>query len=167
MIQRDEDGPERGLEAGLLVEELDDLGGLGSPLELHHEPQAVPIRLVTDVGQVVDPPLPGEARDLLDDPGFGDRIRQLGDDELFLPAPQGLLDDAGPHDHTTAPLLIHVADPVATHDESPCREVGAGQVAHHNVEGRLGLFDQGLQGGCYLPEVVRRDVGAEADGDPG
>ena len=61
VIQGDEDGPESGLEAGLLVKELDDLGGLGAPLELHHEPQAVPIRLVTDVGEGVDPPLPGEA----------------------------------------------------------------------------------------------------------
>ena len=166
VVQRDNDGPERALEAGLLEQQLDDRARLGTPLQLQDEPEPVAVRFVTDVGEVHNAASSREVGDLSDDPRLGDRIRELGYDELVPSAPQRLLHDAGTHDDPAAAGLVHVSNPVTPYYESARREVGPRKVLHQDIDRRIGILDQGPQGGGDLPQVVGWHVGAQPHGDP-
>ena len=124
MIQRDHDGSERALKAGLLQQQLDDLAGLGALFQLQHQPEPVPVRLVPDLGQVRNAAFSRKIRDLANDPRLRDRVWEFGDDELFLAAPQRLLHDAGTHDDPAPSGLVHVSNSASPDHESRRGEVG-------------------------------------------
>ena len=166
VVQRDHDGPKRALEAGLLEQQLDDLPRLGTPFQLQYEPEPVPVRLVTDVGEVHNAAFSRKIGDLPDDTSLGDRIGKLGHHELAPPPPQRLLHDTGTHDYAAPPGLVHVTNSVTPDYESTCRKVRPRKVLHQDIECWIRLLNQSPQGGGDLPQVVGWHVRAQPHGDP-
>ena len=82
VVQRQHDGPEGGLKVGPLVQNPEHLPRIRSALELHHQAEPVPIRLVPQVGDLVGAALAGQVDDLVDDLALAGGIRNLGDHQL-------------------------------------------------------------------------------------
>ena len=117
---------------------------------------------------------------LLEQGGLVHHVRQLGDDDRHA-AVAGLLEgDLGPDDDAAAAVGVHLADGVdglvlagdgvaarleAEH-RAAGREVGTEDVLAEIVRGQLRVVDQVPGGIADLAQVVGRDVGRHADGDP-
>jgi hypothetical protein len=134
-------------------------------LELDDEANSVAIRLVPNVGDVVDLPPLRQPGDLLDDLGLVHGVGQLGDDQLLLAATKRLLHDPGPHDDPAAAFAVHLLDALPTDDEAGRREVRPRDVPHEVVDGAVGIHDQLSNPRGDLRQVVRRNIGAHPDRD--
>ena len=78
---REHDDPERRLQLRVLVQIVQhDVGHL-APAELDHDPHAVAVRLVPQIGDALDHLLAHQLGDLLDQPRLVDLVGNLGDDD--------------------------------------------------------------------------------------
>jgi len=113
----------RALQGRVLVELVDHLARLRAALELDHHADPAPIGFVTQVRDRVDPILAHKLGDALDQRGFVDHVRQLGDHDP-LPGGVHVLDvgDAA-HDHAPFAFAIGGLDSVAADDDAAGRKV--------------------------------------------
>ena len=141
--------------------------GIDAVLDLHHQPCAV-----GQIGQVLHP---GDADqlaridallDLFDDPFRTDQVGQFGDDDAAAARRDPFDAGPGPHLEGTTSGGVGVTDAVETDYPPPAGEVGAGQVPHQLLQGDLPVFQERLQRGDHLPEVVRGDVSGHSHRDP-
>ncbi len=160
------DHAEAGLERGMLVDPVeDDLGG-GVPPQLEDDAGAVPVRLVPQVRDAVDPFRLDEVGDQLQERGLVDLVRDLGDDDLRPPV--ALPDLGRPPEPQGPPAgLVRLPDPLRGVQHPARREVGGRKDGHDLVEGRRRVLQEQQQGVDELPQVVGRHVRRHADGDPG
>ncbi len=139
-------------------------------LELDHDPHAVAVRLVAQVGDLGDLLLLHELGDLADDAALAallHRVRQLGDDDRLLAVRERLGVGAGAHADPAAAGLVGLADARQAEDDAAGREVRALDVLHQAGGVDVRVVDEGDGGGDHLAQVVRRDVRRHADGDAG
>ena len=68
--------------SGVIGEEVvEHHAGDGVALQLDDDPHPAPVGLVADVGDALDPLVPHQLGDLLDQPGLVDLVGDLGDDD--------------------------------------------------------------------------------------
>ena len=166
--QRDHVHAERRLHRRVLVELVQDDLGVRIALELDHEPHAVAIGVVLDVGDLGQLLLVDQIDDLLDDAAVAallDHEGQLGDHDRLAVAANLLEVRRGAHAHAAAAGLVGVADAGEAEDEAARREVRALHVLHQARRVDVRVVDEGDRGRDRLPEVVRRDVRRHAHGD--
>ena len=165
--QRDGVDPEGVLELGQLVELVEDDLGDGRVLELDHQPGPDPgRRLVAEVGDALEPLVVDQVGDLLHHPVLGDLIGQLGDDDGGAALPHLLHVGDRPHLHRAPPGGQGVADAGGADDVRPGGEVGALDEPHQVLGLGLRVLEGVQAGRDHLAQVVGRDVGRHADGDP-
>ena len=166
--QRDRVDAERRLHRGVLVELVQHDLRDHAALELDHDPHALAIGLVAQVGDLGDLLLVDEVGDLLDQAGVAallDHEGQLGDDDRLLAVADVLRVGAGAHAHAAAAGLVGLADAADAEDHAAGREVRALDVLHQAGRVDLRIVDVGDRRGDRLAQVVRRDVRRHADGD--
>ena len=107
-----------------------------------------------------------ELGDLLRQPRLVDLVRQLGHDDLRAPVRALLHLRDRPDLERAATGLVDVLDALAAHDRRAGREVGPLDELHEVPGGRVRVVQEVRDRVDRLAEVVRRDVGGHADGDP-
>ena len=166
--QRDRVDAERRLHRGVLVELVQHDLRDHAALELDHDPHALAVGLVAQVGDLGDLLLADELGDLLDQAAVAallDHEGQLGDDDRLLAVADVLGVRPRAHAHAAAAGLVGVADAADAEDHAAGREVRALDVLHQAGGVDLGIVDVGDRRGDRLAQVVRRDVRRHADGD--
>ncbi len=138
----------------------------GIPLQLDHQPDAIPVGLVPEIGNVLDATVANELGDLLDQPRFVHHERDLGDHDPL--ATSLFLFDLRPrsHDDPAAAALVRLDNPVPAVDEPTGGKVRTGHVFQQFIERAVGLVDDAHTGRDNLPEVVWRNVRRHAHRDP-
>ena len=157
--------PEAGLQRGVLVQVVEHHVGVGVALEADDELGVVAGREVVEAADAVELPAVDELGDALLHRLHARLVGQLGDHDLL--AGPGLLDlGPGPDLDGAPPGAVGVHDPGAAEDVGAGREVGSLDEVHQVVGGGVGVVDQVHRGIDHLAQVVGRDVGGHADGDP-
>ena len=114
----------------------------GIALELDLDPHAAPVGVVGEVRDLRQDLVLDKVGDLLDHAGVAallHPVRKLGDDDRRLAAAKLLDVRPRAHDDAAAAGSVRVADPRATDDDCPRREVRALEVPHEPVDVRGGL----------------------------
>ncbi len=156
---------EGGLKRRVLVEVVEYHLGRDALLQVDHDPHAVPVRLVADIADPLDPFIADEGGDILDQACLVHLEGDLGDDDLRSPA--FFLDLHDTSDHALpAPGKVSIPDPFGTHHDSAGREIRAGHDPHQFLRGYARIIDDAA--GCLadLPEVVGRHIRRHADRNP-
>jgi hypothetical protein len=167
--QRDDVHAERLLHRRVLEQLVQHHLGDRVALELDNDPHPVAVRLVPDIADLGDLLVVHERGDLLDHPAvpaLAHLERQLGDDDRLLALADRLDVRLGLHADAPASRRIGVADSLPSQDRPGGREVRALDVLHQTLDVDVGVVDVGKRRRHYLAQVVRRDVGRHADGDP-
>jgi len=164
--QGQQDHPEVGLQVGVLVELVHHDVRNGVVAQLDHDAHAFAVGLVAQVRDPLDPLLLHGVSDALDQAGLVDLVGDLGDDDGSLVAPDLLDFHDGPGRDTAPTRRVGVADPVLPEDPGSRGEVRAGDVRHQPFEREILILHQGKGAVDDLPQVVRRNLGRHADGDP-
>ncbi|GBD11880.1 hypothetical protein HRbin23_01560 [bacterium HR23] len=159
---------EGGLEGGVLEEVVQDDLRLGLPLQFHHHPQALPVRLVPHLGDTLYLLVPCQEGNTFYQAGLVHLVGDLGNDN-GRPALFRLLNlRFGPQEH---PPLAGVVGPQETLASLPrqqdapggeIRPLDDGQEVLHRGIGVVNEVDDGV---ANLGEVVGRDGGGHAHGD--
>ena len=161
---------ERRLHRGVLVELVQHHLRDHAALELDHDPHALAVRLVPQVGDLGDLLLAHEVGDLADQAAVAallDHEGQLGDDDRLLALIERLGVGPRPHAHPATTGLVGLADPGDTEDHAAGGKVRALHVLHQAGDGDVGIVDVGDRRVDRFAQVVRRDVGGHAHGDAG
>ncbi len=127
----EEDDAEGGPHLGHLVEiVLNDLGHCVS-FELDDDADPFAVGFVAEVGNALEALVLDEGRNLFDEPGLVDLVRQLIDDDRRPLALFGLA-DTGPrlHANDAAPGCVGVVDPLASEYVTRSRKVRARHEVH-------------------------------------
>ena len=159
------DDAEGGLKRRVLVEEVQDNLGRGASLQVDDDPHAVPVRLVADVGDALDPLIADVAGDILDKTRLVHLERDLADDDPRCPALFLDLHDS-PDDALPAPGQVGVPDTLGAHHDPAGGEVRTGHNPHQFLGGYAGLVDDAAGRLADLPEVVGRHVRRHPDRNP-
>jgi hypothetical protein len=168
MIERDRVDAERRLHRGVLVELVEHDLRDHAALELDHDPHALAVGLVAQVGDLGDLLLVHELGDLADQAALAallDHEGELGDDDRLLALADVLGVGARTYAHAAAAGLVGLADPVDAEDHTAGREVRALDVLHQAGGVDVVVVDVGDRRRDRLAQVVRRDVRGHADRD--
>ena len=180
---REQDGAERGLQLGVLVEVVEDDLADGVALQVDNYAYLVVGRLaaprralrvarvaardVADVAYPLDDLLLHERGHVGYHLALVDAVGYLAYDDLLAPRLR-VHDDLGlaAHRELAAPELVHRGDAVVAADRRAGREVGALHELHEVVDGAVvAVLHVVVDAVAELAEVVRRDVRRHADGD--
>ena len=158
---------EAGLELRVLVELVEHHVGNRVALQVEHDPQPLPVRLIADFADALNLLLIDEVRRLAHHVRLVDLVGNLLDDDLLLSGPGLFETRLAAHDHATAAGLIGILDAFHSVDDSAGGEVGRLDVLHEPLHRNVGVVDHGDATVHHLSEVVRRHVGGHADRDTG
>ena len=159
-------GRERLLHLRELVEVVENHHSLRAAAKLHDDAHTLPVRLIPNLRDAVQPLVLHVRRDLLDQPGFVDLVRQFGHDDLHPVRALHRLDlGHRARDDLSAPRRVGVPDALAPHDRRARREVGAGNELHQLFVGRQRMVDEVDDAVADLQGIVRRDVRRHSHGD--
>ena len=147
-----------------LVQLVDDHLGHGVALEFDDNARVF-VRLIPYGGDVGDRFVVGQLRDLLDQRGAVDHVRNLRDDDLLAVALHLLdADAAALLDAAPAGLKI-VADRIQPNGETACREVRPFDELHQPLDADVRVVDLRADAIDDLAEVVRSDTCRHANGN--
>ena len=154
------------LQGGVLVQIVEHGQGSRILLELDDDAHAVPVGLVVEVRDALEPSLADQLRDTSDQRGLVDHVGNLGDDDPFA-AVLGLLEGmTSANDEPAMAGAVGRCDPLAADDDPARREIRASDQFHQVFGGGVRLVDEVDLGVADLPQIVRRDVRRHADRDP-
>src|SRR5439155_19144948 len=137
-------------------------------LQLDHHAHSGLVRLVLDVGDAFDLLVVDELGDPLQQVFLVDLIGQLVDDDRLAVAFLQVLEvGAGPDQDAAAAGAVALAHAGHAVDDPRRGEVRRRHQFDQVIDRGLGLFQQRLAGVHHLPQVVRRNIGRHAHGDPG
>ena len=156
-----------GLQLGLGIEPVEHHLGVGVPLELNDNAHSVPVRLVPDVGDALQPLVLHLVRHVLDEHPLVDLVGDLRDHNAGPVLAELLELRPGPDPDVAPAGGVGLADARPAHDDAPGWEVGTLDVLHQVIEIRLRVVQHVDAGPDHLPQVVGRDVGGHAHGDAG
>jgi hypothetical protein len=160
--------PEGVLHLGVFEELVEDDAGDLVALEVDDDADTVAVRLVAQIGDPLDLALLHEIGDLLDEARLVDEVGKLGDDDALAVCAVGALHHGPrPDAHGAPSRAVGREDPVAAVDKAGRGEVRPLDVLHEPLDGDLRVADEGNRSVDDLSQVVGRDVGGNADGDPG
>ncbi len=165
--QRNGVHPEGGLRLGVLVQLVQHHLGHGVSTQLHHHADAVAAALVAQVCDFLEHAVVGELGHLPQHLRLVHLVRQLGEHDGVAAVLQGLVVREAPHHHTAAAGPVGVAHARQAHDLAGGREVRRPHELHEAVGVDGGIIDHRDAGINDLAQIVRRDVGGHAHGDPG
>jgi hypothetical protein len=162
--QRQHVHPEGGLERRELVELVEDHISRRFPLQLDHHPNPRPIRLVAQIADAVDPPLPHQLGDPLDQGRLVHHVGDLGDDDALAPPALFEIRSGADGDLATSGL-VGDADALAAADQPAGREIGPRQLLEQIVDAALRIAGHHAERIDQLAQVMGGNVGGHADGD--
>ena len=144
--------------------------GVSVATQFHNDAHAVAIALVADVGDALQLLVVDQVSDALDQRRLVGLVRQLRDDHGIPIRTTGGLDrlDSGDTSHgdRTATAQIGLPNPLAAKDLTAGGEVGSWDQLDQFLIRDLRVLNQRQQAGDQFIEIVRRDVGGHANGDP-
>ncbi len=152
-VQGQIDDAESRLHLGVPVKLVEDDLRLGVALQLDHDPHAVAIGFIAQIGDAVDLLLPHQIGDANQKRGLIDLIRNLGDDDAFLAAFLFLDRGLGADVEPSAAGAVSLADAVAAVDDAAGREIGTGDKFHQLVVVDFGIIDDRRQGVDHLARL--------------
>ena len=165
-VQGDHIGAEARLQRGVAPQLIEHHLGDRVALDLDDDAHAVAVGFVAQIRNAFDALVAHQFGNLLDQRRLVHLIGNFGDDERFALLAQFLDFDAGAHDDRAAPGMIGAADAAAPEDHSAGRKIRPRHDLHQFVDGDLRPFHQRHDRVDHLAEIVGRDIGRHADGDP-
>src|SRR5207253_1810653 len=108
-----------------------------------------------------------QRRDAFDEGGAIDVVWNFSDDNLFPAAFELLAPGLAAHFHTAATSLEILFDSRHAADRTTGWKIRALHVLHQLVERDVWIVDLRADSVDHLAQIVRRDIGGHADGDPG
>ena len=165
-VQRQHVAAEIGLHRGETVKLVQHHLGRGIALEFDDHAHAVAVAFILHMGDAFDLLLAHLFRDLLDHRGLVHLIGNLLHDDGVAVLAQLLDLGLGADDDAAAPLKIGFARTGAAQHQAAGRKIRAGDEFDEVFGGQVRVVDKGQRGIHHLAQVMRRDVGRHADGDP-
>src|ERR1700740_1519859 len=155
---REQNHTERFLHLRVLEEIVQDELGFLAALQLDNDAHAVAVAFVADVGDAFDFFVGDEFGDTLDEPGFGDLVRNFGDDDVFAVL-AGFFDGRfGAHGEAAAAGFVGLLNAFTACDVPAGRKIRARDELHRFFQCEVGLFDHSDGGVNHFAEIVGRDV---------
>ena len=169
--QRQHVGVEVALQRCELEEVVEHHLGIGIPAQLDHDPHAIAVAFVADVGDAFEFLVVDQLGDSLNQRRLVGLVGELGDDHRIAIGPALGLDrfDVGhaPHRHRPPAGGVGLADAAAAEDLAAGGEIRAGDDRQQGPLLELRVLDQGQQAINQFGEVVGGDVGGHPHGDAG
>ena len=165
--QRNGVHPEGGLRLGVFVQLVQHHLGHRVATQLHHHADAVAAALVAQVRDLLQHAVVGELGHLPQHLRLVHLVRQLGEHDGVAAVLEGLVVREAPHHHSAAAGAVGIAHARQAHDLAGGREVRRLHELHEAVGVDGGIIDHRDAGINDLAQIVRRDVGGHAHGDPG
>ncbi len=126
----------------------------------------VAVGFVTQIGNALDDLVAHHLGHALDQPRFVYLIGDFCDDDRFAILADFLDGTAPAHGDAAASGVEGLADSGLAQDDAPGGEIGGWDMAHQFVDGDIGIVDTGNAGIHHLAQIMGRDVGRHADGNP-
>ncbi len=164
-VERHHVGAEGRLQRGEAVELVEHHVGHGVALDLDHHAIAVAVGFVAQLGDALDLLLAPQFADPLDHRGLVHLVGDLGDDDGFAIAAQGLDLDLAAHHDGAAAEMVGGADARPPENDAAGREIRPRHDGDQIVDAERRVVDQGHAGVDHLAQIVRRNVGRHADRD--
>ncbi len=164
-VERHHVGAEGRLQRREAVELVEHHVRHGLALELDHDPEAVAVGFVAQVGDAFDLLLAHQLGDPLDHAGLVHLVGNLRDDDRLALLAHGLELDLAAHHDGAAAEVIGGADALPSQDGAAGRKIRPRNDADQIVDAERGVVDQRHAGVDDLAEIVRRDIGRHADRD--
>ena len=157
------------LQARLLVQQLLDIGCVGSLAQLHDDPDPFLGGLVRDVGDVTAQLAVRQGRHIVQelpdacaDHGIGD----LGDHQALTVRARHLLDlHAAPHLDPAGSRAVDLLQFGTVDDDAAGGKIRSLHILHQVISGQGAVPDEGDHGVDHLPQIVGRNGRGHADGD--
>ena len=172
--QRQHDNAEGGLHRGVFVQVTQNLLWLGVLAQLDHDPHSLAVRFVAQVNDALNPFLTRQLGDALNQRGLVGHVGQFGDDDAVFAAFHLLQVGAGLHGYLAPAGAVSADQPIAlgaVDDHTAGREIWPLHIIHQVFNADIVQVLPVIQqvAGCihYLHQVVGRNAGGHADGNPG
>src|SRR5262249_40160601 len=143
------------LQLGMLEKLVQDDLRFRASLQLYDNAHAVPSRLVSRFGDIVDDLFIHQLGNALHDLGLVDLVGNLRDDDRFAPLGQVLNRSLGAHGEASAPRSIGCLDSAAPVDICAGGKVGSLDHLQNLYEQRGRIVDQHDRGFDNLGQIVR------------
>ncbi|MNP15945.1 hypothetical protein D3C76_1083200 [compost metagenome] len=157
---------EVGLHSSMLVQVIQHHIGIYIPAELNHHPHAVAVRFVPQVGNAVDPFLPDQLSDILDQTRLVHLVWQLIYNNPGF-AVVILNINLGPHGDSAPAGIVRGADALAADDIAAGREVRPLDKGHEIHGCGIRELDHVLQPVYYLTQIMGRNIRRHPYGNTG
>ena len=161
------DDAEARLQLGLFIQVVQDGLSLFTALQIEHDAHAIAVAFVADFGDALDLLFVDQPGAGFNQPRLVHLVGDLGNDDLLTILTEGNDLGFGPDTQAAATGAERVQNTSATEDNTARGEVRAKDDFADPVEGDVRLTNHQNGGFHNLAQVVRRDVGSHADGDPG
>ncbi|VTR25553.1 Uncharacterised protein [Actinobacillus pleuropneumoniae] len=156
----------RNLQVGFLEQISQDPVRVGILLQLHDDAKPFPSALVPNLGDAFDFFLKTNVFHCRNQSRLNNLIRNFRDDDLLFTTTKRFDVRLGSQIDATFACPISVQNALAAHDDTAGREVRAFDKRHDLVQLNLRLLHDGDARIDHFPQIVRRDFGGEARGDP-
>ena len=155
------------LESRVLVKLVDNDVGQRIPFQFYDDAHAVAVGFISDIGDPFYFFLVDQLGDLLDQPFLVHHVGDFADDDLFFARAFYRFDEGfAAHLNNAFALSIRLHDGLFAVNESGGRKIRAWDMFHQLPDGDIGIFNQLHQTIDDLAQIVRRNIGRHADGDP-
>ena len=151
----------------MLVEVVEDGERPRVALQLDHDPHALAVGLVRQVGDAFQLAVGHQLGDLRHQVGLVHRVGELVDDDPLSPVGGFLEPVSSSHDDAAVAGGVSRLDAIGSHHDAARREVRALDEVHEVFRRRVRVVDQVVDAGGHLTEVMGRDVGGHSDRDAG
>ncbi len=156
--QRQHDHTKSVLQLRMFVQLVQDHTGIGVAAQLDDNPHAGTVRLVPQICDSVDLPVPDQVGDFLNQPPLVDIVRQFGNDNLLLAAFHFFDFTFAPHNNPAFAGLIGFFYPFPTQNQASCGKIGAFDHLGQVFNGHVRIIDQHDDAVNHFAQVVGRDV---------
>ena len=139
-----------------------------TPTQFDHHPDTFLVGFVPQLGDTFKTLFFYQLRDLLDQAGLVQLIRQLGDDDGIAIGLVVVLDlVAGTNIDTTTAGTVGLNDAGTAVDDALGREIRARNEFHQLIDGQIRIINQRQAAAYDFRQVVGRNVGSHAHGNTG
>ena len=149
----------------MLVEVVENDGGVNVLLQLDHDAHALTVALIADIGDALDALFTHEFGDFLDQPRLVDHVRDLMHDDAAAVGRHLLDFGFRAHDNAAATGCVRVVNAAAPQNDAAGGEVRPFDELHQIGYGAVRVVDEMDNAVDHLAHVVRRDVGGHTHGD--
>ena len=142
--------------------------GIGITLEIYHQANGLPgacARFVLDVGDSLDALIFDQLADHLVQPIAGLLIRNFLDNDAIAAAFLFNI-GAGPQGNLAASGAVAVVNALMAADDAAGWKIGAADQLDQLVDADFGIVNDADEAVANLAQIVRRNFGGHADGDP-